>query len=337
MQLRVARVGHVERREDAHDPLREGVSATARRRHRAHELDVADVLHLLFPAVVPETVVRPQLEQLQGGHEPEHRLLRHVEVVAEHHHSLTAGGRERALAPLLELALDDVLQRIRRGLRGEVHHAARVAVGKLLEALRSHHALAHAHAPDDQNVRLHRRQAKRHALRARRVDGGHDDAEERRVFQIGFVRRQLGLPQAPVARLGVHEVLVHRVFCRDARVQVANKRVKLFAALVVQRRAHRPHKRVHETLLDHREVLFRVVLFVKSVVKTGRGRVLLQRVEQCGELPHGGELVRLHELRATQPPELESGLHPLGQKRAHRRRERDVAFPLRVVSLVQPV
>ena len=70
--------------------------AAARQRHRRHELDVADVLHLL--AAVVQKLVRPQLEEPSGLNQ--RRLLRHVEVVAQHHHPPRPGAN----VPLLRFS-----------------------------------------------------------------------------------------------------------------------------------------------------------------------------------------------------------------------------------------
>jgi hypothetical protein len=72
-------------------------------------LHVLDLLHLLLLAVVPEPVVHPQLEQLQGGHEPKLALLGHVEIVDEARQPLPARGRKHALRPLLQPPLDRIL------------------------------------------------------------------------------------------------------------------------------------------------------------------------------------------------------------------------------------
>ena len=134
VQLLVGRVCHVQHGEDGHDALRERVAPTARRRHRRHELDVLDGLNLLLLSVVPESVIHPQLEQLERRHEPEDRLLRHVEVVDVHDHLLTAAGRKHAFAALLEAAFDRVLQRVAAGLRGKVDDHGALTLGKGLEA-----------------------------------------------------------------------------------------------------------------------------------------------------------------------------------------------------------
>eukprot|EP00982_Pelagococcus_subviridis_P013197 31229-Pelagococcus_subviridis.AAC.9 len=138
VQLRVRGVRHVERRKHGHDPLREGVAAASGRRHRRHELDVLDVLDLALLAVVPEAVVRPELQQFERRHEPKLRLLRHVEIVDVHEHLLPARGREHPFGALLELALDRVLQRVGRRLRAEVDHHRRLALRERLEARLRH-------------------------------------------------------------------------------------------------------------------------------------------------------------------------------------------------------
>ena len=161
VQLQIRGIRHVQHGENRHDALRERITATARRGHRRHQLDVLDGLHLLLLTVIPEPVIGPELEQLQRWHETEDRLLRHVEVVDVHHHLLTAARREDSLAPLLEAALDGILKRVAAGLRGEVDDHGALVLRQVVKARLRHHRLAHAHVTHDQHVPPDARQRER--------------------------------------------------------------------------------------------------------------------------------------------------------------------------------
>lgn len=68
-----------------------------------------DVLLGLFLAVVPETIVQPQLHQFQRRLRAERVLGRHVEVVHEGQELLTPNRDVHSLGSLLHATLYDVL------------------------------------------------------------------------------------------------------------------------------------------------------------------------------------------------------------------------------------
>lgn len=68
-----------------------------------------DVLLGLFLAVVPETIVQPQLHQFQWRLRAERVLGRHVEVVHEGQELLTPNRDVHSLGSLLHATLYDVL------------------------------------------------------------------------------------------------------------------------------------------------------------------------------------------------------------------------------------
>ena len=98
---------------------RDGVAPAARRAHRRGELHVRQLSHGELAAVVPAAVVHPLAQELDGRLRAVLLELGHVEVVDKHHGALADGRAEDALAPLVQLGVDDVLHGVGAGLRGE--------------------------------------------------------------------------------------------------------------------------------------------------------------------------------------------------------------------------
>lgn len=59
----------------------------------------------------PETVVSPELQELQGRDEAEGRLLWHVEVINECDKPLAADWSEHTFAPLFQSPFNSVLHK----------------------------------------------------------------------------------------------------------------------------------------------------------------------------------------------------------------------------------
>mmetsp|Transcript_24763 Transcript_24763/g.85438 ORF Transcript_24763/g.85438 Transcript_24763/m.85438 type:complete len:233 (-) Transcript_24763:151-849(-) len=118
---RVCAKGHeVEQVEVADVALRDLRAAAAGRPHGGDELDVDELAERILVAVVPSSVVHPLSEDLNGRLSPVLLLRRHVQIVHEDDARLAQRRPEDALAPLLELGVDDVLGLVRRRLRGKV-------------------------------------------------------------------------------------------------------------------------------------------------------------------------------------------------------------------------
>ena len=99
---------------EAVDGARGDDSATASRvAHASDELGVFDILCALLLEVIPEGVLHPLTEDLEGRLRAEHLLLRHVEVVDEDDESLATRRREGILSPLLCEARGQVPDRAR--------------------------------------------------------------------------------------------------------------------------------------------------------------------------------------------------------------------------------
>ena len=206
--------------------------------------------------------------------------------------------------------------RVAGGLRGEVHHAARVAVGQLLEALSSPPwtcrrpraqppARANAHAASVSATVL-----------VRVVSTVGTMMRKKGVFSGGLYAASFDSHGAQSLVLASTKYSYTVSFAGTLEI-VAHERVKLFAARRPATRPPTTSARTRNSSPPSRGI----ARGRPRGTATGRGLTRsnhFQSVEQRGELPHRGELVRLHQLRAALPPELQRGLHPLGQERVHR-------------------
>ena len=96
--------------EVARQPHGHTVTTTARRSHGTAKIDVNQVAELADRlAVVPAAEVHPLAEELDGRLRAEHLERRHVQVVDEEDEVLAERGAEDALAPLVQLRVDEVL------------------------------------------------------------------------------------------------------------------------------------------------------------------------------------------------------------------------------------
>lgn len=74
------------------------------------------MLDALLHTVIPEAVVNPEADQLQGWLGPKHVLSRHVQVIHEGDHALAPKWHVHTLGSLLHSALNDALYVVGCGL-----------------------------------------------------------------------------------------------------------------------------------------------------------------------------------------------------------------------------
>mmetsp|Transcript_47924 Transcript_47924/g.133604 ORF Transcript_47924/g.133604 Transcript_47924/m.133604 type:complete len:407 (+) Transcript_47924:768-1988(+) len=191
-------------------PLRDAGPTTTRRAHRSNELRVDDLAVLVLVTVVPTCVVHPLPQDLDRRLRAILLLGRHVQIIDEDDAGLVQRRAENPLTTLVELAVDDVLRRVRRGLRRKVdadrHPRVVRAVQKLVVLHRN--ALAGAGVASAEHVEPVREQLGNEPLRPDRVDGGHDDAGERSVFRDAKAGRRVD-PIEPLGLLHVEAEVVY--------------------------------------------------------------------------------------------------------------------------------
>ena len=114
--LAVVRVGEVNCHEVALESLGDLCTATTRRPHRCHHLQVQDKQGHLFLAIVPVAVIRPGPKQFQWGLGAILVLSGHVQVVHKHHAAFIGRRSPLVRNALFQTVLNYVLGFFRRSL-----------------------------------------------------------------------------------------------------------------------------------------------------------------------------------------------------------------------------
>ena len=96
------------------------ITTASRRPHGTHELDVSEIELGVILQIVPVPMIKPLAQQLDWRLSSISLTLRHVQIIHKNDALLTHRGSEYSLATLIQLAHDDILCLLRRGLRGEV-------------------------------------------------------------------------------------------------------------------------------------------------------------------------------------------------------------------------
>eukprot|EP00960_Hanusia_phi_P047137 758242-Hanusia_phi.AAC.8 len=213
--------------------------------HDLQELDVLDVLDALLLAVVPEAIVEPVAEELEGRLRTEGVLGRHVEVVDEQDHLLASGGTKHVLHPLLHAPLDDELEPLGGRLGGEVDLREEEA-RELGDALLHNHCLAHPRVAHHQHVLVGSHELVGQEGEADGVDGGDEDLVEGKVVGCLPARGDLVVPGNPLRLLAIDEPVKDGRLRGKGRVELSHRHVELLPALLIDRRADGPHDRESE-------------------------------------------------------------------------------------------
>ena len=146
-------LGEGDEGEVAEEAVGHDLTAAARWTHRADERDVDDLAPLARLAMVPAAVPEPQTQELEWRLRAVLFAHRHVDIVNEDGVRLTRGRAEDALAPFVELGVEQVLRLVGARLRIEADLEGRVLVGHAVRQLVEHRErLARASWPDAQHV-----------------------------------------------------------------------------------------------------------------------------------------------------------------------------------------
>eukprot|EP00976_Prorocentrum_cordatum_P005192 102756-Prorocentrum_minimum.AAC.2 len=188
---------HVEVPLEAHGDL---VAPAPRGAHRRHQLHVHQLAEGVV-AVVPPLVVRVLAKQLHGRLRTVRLQDGHVQVVHHDDALLAHRGAKLALAPLVQLAVNQELRGVGAGAGGEGHKVEHVVL--LAEALHQvpvHvHTLARARGPHKQDHLVVLDSDVQQEGRARSVHCGDDQLRKLRVVRDGgSVQRRCPLGPLPV-------------------------------------------------------------------------------------------------------------------------------------------
>mmetsp|Transcript_9912 Transcript_9912/g.31208 ORF Transcript_9912/g.31208 Transcript_9912/m.31208 type:complete len:271 (-) Transcript_9912:896-1708(-) len=151
---------------------------TRQHHHRVHHAAPRQCL-----AVIPPASAQPLPQQLDRRLRAVHLHLGHVQVVHEHHRVLAQRRPEHALAPLAQLAVNDVLRLVGAGLCREVDEQRLVylRVHLVQQLVDGRHRLAGARVARQHHRLVRHQQLVHHPRHAHRVHRWHHDRLEPRV------------------------------------------------------------------------------------------------------------------------------------------------------------
>ena len=256
LDLQSAGHGHVDDVELGGEPVRDGVPAPGRRRHRAEEVGFLDFdEELQGRSFVPASVLDQLLDQLEGRLRPELVELGHVEVVDEDDSFLPVVRPELPFRAGVQLRLDDLLELLGGGLGGEVDDAVGVlGLGQLGEEGVHDGSLPRAGHTDHQHGEVVLEVALDQVPAA---DGLHGLDEQLVSGGVGFFGLVVGggddeavVPLEVLALLDVDVAVVDGLGEREHIFDASDECVEGFPGVLVDHAADGPDDAVGEPALE---------------------------------------------------------------------------------------